>query len=37
MTVVFVDAGYWIALLHTSDRLHVRARSVAAGLGSERS
>ena len=33
MTVVFADAGYWIALLHTSDRLHVRARSVAAGLG----
>ena len=34
MTVVFADAGYWIALLHTSDRLHARARSVAAGLGS---
>ena len=34
MTVVFADAGYWIALLHTGDRLHVRARAVAAGLGS---
>ena len=34
MRTLFADAGYWIALLHPGDRLHERARSVTAGLGS---
>ena len=33
MTVVFADAGYFIANLDGRDPLHERAREVAAGLG----
>ena len=34
MRTLFADAGYWIAVLHSRDQLHVRARALAAGLGS---
>ena len=34
MRTVFADSGYWVAFLHTRDRLHSRARAVAADLGS---
>ena len=34
MTIVFADTGYWVALLHTGDQLHERARALAARLGS---
>ncbi len=30
---VFVDAGYWIALVHQRDQLHERARKLSVGLG----
>ena len=33
MTVVFADAGYFIANLDDRDPLHERAKEVAAGLG----
>ena len=33
MSVVFADAGYWIALWNPRDTLHPRAVSVADGLG----
>ena len=36
MRTIFADSGYWIAFLHTGDRLHERARAVAADLGSTR-
>ena len=34
MGTLFADAGYWIAVLHSRDRLHARAQGLAAGLGS---
>ena len=34
MTVVFADAGYWIALLNAGDRLHEQARALAARMSS---
>ena len=33
MSVVFADAGYWIALWNPRDNLHPRALSVTDGLG----
>ena len=33
MSVVFADAGYWIALWNPRDSLHPRTLSVADGLG----
>ena len=33
MRTLFADSGYWIALLHTGDQLHERARTLAADLG----
>ena len=33
MSVVFADAGYWIALWNPRDNLHPRTLSVADGLG----
>ncbi len=36
MTVVFVDAGYFIANLYDGDPLHERAAAVTQGLGSFR-
>ncbi|MXW23100.1 MAG: nucleic acid-binding protein, partial [Chloroflexi bacterium] len=34
MRTLFADSGYWIALLHTGDQLHERARTLAIDLGS---
>ena len=34
MAAVFADAGYWIALWYPRDALHLKAVSVARGLGS---
>ena len=34
MPTVFADAGYWIALVHTRDQMHERAKAIAGGLGS---
>ena len=36
MRTIFADSGYWIAFLHTRDRLHERARAMAAGLSTVR-
>ena len=32
MRTVFADSGYWIAMYSPSDQLHLKARSITAGL-----
>ncbi len=36
MRAVFADAGYWIAIASSRDRLHAKAIAVAEGLGEYR-
>ncbi len=36
MKVVFVDTGYWEAMLNPKDRLHPKAKEVSAALGKVR-
>ncbi|MDP2141532.1 MAG: PIN domain-containing protein [Gammaproteobacteria bacterium] len=36
MKVIFVDTGYWHAILNPKDNLHAKSKAVSSGLGKSR-